>query len=429
MPRGSEFALRGSAMDVTIGMAILNATLFYDPRLVEDFWSVPGHIGADGGLSGGLLDVRAKVRKVLTRRDLGDNADVAVTQGFWGQSTADSPLGLVLDSPLDLAKVPGARVTVLSGAEEGQRRVAIATDGDAILVGLHIGEKPLERIAVGDEIALDNRDFLTFCYGHRHQVDRATPSTAALCALGRPIHPQRPVNQATTLVGVGQTGRFAGKMIFVNNMFDTSELASNAVDYAHLVKAQFGPDVDDRFRLWFNDNTTHIGPTSPAETTTLVPFMGSVQQAVRDMIAWVEDGVAPPASTGFRFTAEDGMALMPHVEERGGIQPVVTASVEGAIHAEVTVGEPVEFEVMAEVPAGAGTIVAAEWDFDGRGTWPIKHTSVDGTAARIDLRVKHRFGRPGTYFPAVRVTSHREGQVGAVHRRQVNLARVRVDVS
>jgi hypothetical protein len=429
LPRGSEFALKGSAMDVTIGMAILTSTLFYDPTLVDDFWSVPGHIGADGGLAASVVDIRAKVARILTRRDLGDNADVAVTQGFWGQSNDDSPLGLVLETPVDLARIPGSRITMLSGAEAGQKRVCIATAGDALLVGLHIGERPLEKIAVGDEMAIDNRAFLTFCYGHRHQVDRALPSTAALCALGRPIYPQRPVNQATTLVGVGQTGRFSGKMIFVNNMFDTNELASNAADYIPMVKEQFGPDIDDRFRLWLNDNTTHIGPTDAQATTYLIPFMGSVQQAMRDMIAWIEDANPPPARTGFRFTADDGMALLPTAEKRRGVQPVVLATANGAIRADVAIGEAVRFEVEAEAPPGAGTIIAAEWDFDGTGTWPIKHAGIDGNATRIALSVTHRFDRPGTYFPSVRVTAHREGDVAAVHRRQTNLARVRVVVS
>jgi hypothetical protein len=85
--------------------------------------------------------------------------------------------------------------------------------------------------------------------------------------------------------------------------------------------------------------------------------------------------------------------------------------------------------VEAEAPPGAGMIIAAEWDFDGTGAWPIKHAGIDGTASRISLNVTHRFDRPGTYFPSARVTAHREGDVNAVHRRQINLARVRVVVS
>lgn len=429
VPKGSEFALRGSAMDVTIGMAILTSTLFYDPSLISDFWNVPGHIGADGGLDSSVLDVTAKVARLITRRDLGDNQDVAVTQGFWGQSTDDSPIGIVLDRPVDLAKVPGSRVTVLSGAEEGQRRVCIATAGDALLVGLHIGEKPLESIAVGDELRFDNRDFLAFCLAHRYQVDKPLPSTGPLCALGRPIYPQRPTNQATTLVGVSQTGRFDGKMIFVNNMFDTNELASNAGDYRALAKQHFGADLDSRFRVWLNDNTTHIGPRNPVESTYLIKFMGAVQQAVRDVIAWVEEGRAPPASTGYAYAPDTGLSLASTADARQGVQPVVQAFANGAVRADVSVGEAVELRVEAEVPPDAGFVIAAEWDFDGAGTWPFKHAGIDGKAHSIGLTVTHRFDKPGTYFPSVRITAHREGDVDAVHRLQINLARVRVVVS
>jgi hypothetical protein len=123
------------------------------------------------------------------------------------------------------------------------------------------------------------------------------------------------------------------------------------------------------------------------------------------------------------------MRLAPFADERFGIQPVVHATVEGAESVEATVGEALVFAVEAEVPPGAGSIIAAEWDFDGQGRWPVKHGNIEGNAARISLNVTHRFDKPGTYFPSTRVSAHREGDVNAVHRRQVNLARVRVVVS
>ena len=49
----------------------------------------------------------------------------------------------------------------------------------------------------------------------------------------------------------------------------------------------------------------------------------------------------------------------------------------------VAVGEPVTVEVHAEVPPGAGTIIAVTWDFDGSGTFPSRHP-VDGTANELD---------------------------------------------
>jgi hypothetical protein len=107
---------------------------------------------------------------------------------------------------------------------------------------------------------------------------------------------------------------------------------------------------------------------------------------------------------------------------------VVAASANGAIRAEVEVGEPVTLGVVAEVPPDAGTVVSVEWDFDGLGTWPYRAAGIDGTQAVVELDVEHAYEKPGTYFPAVRVLSHRDGDVGATTRRIENIGRARVVV-
>ena len=64
------------------------------------------------------------------------------------------------------------------------------------------------------------------------------------------------------------------------------------------------------------------------------------------------------------------------------------------------VGDPSTFEAVAEVPPGAGTLIRAEWDFDGSGAWPIVDDDVDGSRReRVALRTSTRTTRPGTYFP------------------------------
>jgi hypothetical protein len=100
-----------------------------------------------------------------------------------------------------------------------------------------------------------------------------------------------------------------------------------------------------------------------------------------------------------------------------------------AERAEVSVGEPVTFEVTAEVPPGAGAVVSAAWDFDGSGTFASQLAGVDGRTNPVQLTTIHAFDRPGTYFPAVRIISHRDGVVSATSRLIPNLGRVRVVVS
>ncbi len=38
------------------------------------------------------------------------------------------------------------------------------------------------------------------------------------------------------------------------------------------------------------------------------------------------------------------------------------------------VGQPITFTTVIEVPPDTGTVVAAEWDFEGEGTFPVAAT-------------------------------------------------------
>ena len=123
------------------------------------------------------------------------------------------------------------------------------------------------------------------------------------------------------------------------------------------------------------------------------------------------------------------LTLAARAADRGGVQPVVRAAVDGAVRADVTAGSSVTLTVDAEAPPGGGTIIGVEWDFDGTGTYPFAHDGIDGSQRALRLETTHRFDRAGTYFPCVRVTAHRDGDVAAAHCRLVNLGRVRVVVS
>jgi hypothetical protein len=89
----------------------------------------------------------------------------------------------------------------------------------------------------------------------------------------------------------------------------------------------------------------------------------------------------------------------------------------------------VEFAAFIEVPPGTGAVVAAEWDFEGTGEYPVKERELDGSMARLGVTASHAFSEPGTYFPALRVTSQRQGDVATRFARVQNLARVRVVVA
>jgi len=161
--------------------------------------------------------------------------------------------------------------------------------------------------------------------------------------------------------------------------------------------------------------------------TWLIDYQPIIEQSLADLAAWVEEGVAPAATA---YTYHDGKVTLPATAgDRGGIQPVVTVTANGVACARAGVGETVNLEVHAEVPEGAGTIIAVQWDFDGSGAFAKAHDEVDGSTREVKLSTTHSYDAPGTYFVTALVHSHRDGDVAATARRIPNLDQVRVVVS
>jgi hypothetical protein len=75
-------------------------------------------------------------------------------------------------------------------------------------------------------------------------------------------------------------------------------------------------------------------------------------------------------------------------------------------------------------------MVAAKWDFEGAGDYPVVEQFDDSNSSlsRVTLKTTYAFSKPGTYFPALRATSHRQGDFKTRFCRIHNLGRVRVVV-
>lgn len=141
----------------------------------------------------------------------------------------------------------------------------------------------------------------------------------------------------------------------------------------------------------------------------------------------MEDGIEP-VDTAFDYV-ENQVILPADAAERRGIQPVIAVTVNGGERAEVRVGEAVDLQLRRPSRPVAGTIVAADWDFDGTGSFPFSHDGIDGSATSVTLSTKHAFDRPGEYFVTGRVHSHRNGDPAATSCRIANLAQGRVVVT
>lgn len=418
--RGGELMMDAPVPDVP---AIHGA----DRSFVDDFWSVPGYLGADGYLDGDLIEETVRVKRLVMPSEVGGRSEAARSH----PATDEYPVGLVLEGGIADRMVMYERLTFTSGAAEGRRLYAQGVVDDVVLCP---GVNPLEGVQPGDEVAVDNRLLLATCYLHRYSSDPREflyPDNPSID--GVPVYPQRPHLPSPAYLSERPTGRFAGKLLLIQHEMDTLAPASAAVFYHQQVEATMGDAVDDRFRIWWVENAQHfpgsaVRKMTPAGTTRFVELMGQVEQGLAHLIEWVEGGTPPPSSTRYRWTRDSRLELPGAAGERAGIQPVVHARANGRIRADVAAGEPVRLEVTAEAPAGAGTIVAAEWDLDGSGTFARALEGVDGSSTVLRATFEHAFDAPGTYFPTVRVHTHRSGRPGAPVTVS-NLGRVRVVVS
>ena len=294
-------------------------------------------------------------------------------------------------------------------------------------------DQVLSGINVGDEVQIDNSPYLAAQTYHRHQVPSPDYHEWDLFRGpdGKPLYPQRPALLGPRYFaqnsGAVHSGRFDGKIIVVNTLMDEHAHPVSAAWYYAKVKEVLGSRVGDYYRLWYVDHALHGQPAESTDNIRVISYTGILQQALRDLSAWVEQGVPPPPTTNYKVV--DGQVdVPPTAAERIGIQPVVTLTANGGARAQVTVGTPVTFDAIIEASPNAGTVVSAEWDFEGRGDYPVVETLNDTGLSQVTLTTTYAFSKPGTYFPALRAASHRQGDAETPYARALNLGRVRVVV-
>ena len=443
-PPQAWFAYRQIATGYTgVFGSLVDNMVKWDPRYFEEFWTTPGYLGFDApqSLARARLRHDAKISRIIWSKEAIELGLPVSMSAKFADSAAESPAAIQAE-PMPNGAVQGATLAMTSGAAAGHSVLISGVVRDLAL--LSFGEahfQAMAQIKTGDEVRMDNSIYLATQTYHRHQIPPGGdfPVWDQFKAAGQPIYPQRPhlMGPRYALQGTGtlQTGRFAGKMIVVEAMLDEAAYPWQADWYRTQVRRALGERLDDQFRLWFVDRAMHTGPfpsrsePRPARTTRVVSYVGVLQQALRDVSAWVERGLAPPASTAYEVV--DGQVVAPPTAAaRRGIQPMVALTADGGERAEVSAGETVAFEARIEAPPGTGVIVAAEWDFEGAGDFPVSAPFEFATAdgASVTVKASHAFAAPGVYFPALRATSHRQGNATTRFARPQNLGRVRVVV-
>jgi hypothetical protein len=281
---------------------------------------------------------------------------------------------------------------------------------------------------------LDNSSFLAAQTYHRHQVPG--PEYAVWDqfrdADGAPLRPQRPMLLGPLMTqgasGTVPSGRITGKMIVVACLLDREAFPWQADWYRSRVTEHVGQDaVDDRFRLWYIDNALH-GDDDPQEfPARSVTYVGALETALRQLAAWVEQGIEPSQPTAYEIV-QGQVAVPATAQDRGGIQPVATLTVDGSPSASTRVGEPVLVRIEADA-AAPGVIVelidvATGPTGEERLGAPLEVTP----ASSVAVEYERTFDEPGTHFVAVRLTEQTGGDASDPHARVHNIVRARVNV-
>lgn len=414
----------------------------------EDFWNVKGYLGANPPES--LLKARLKKQ---TRIKSGISIDQAVRTGLAQplsereRGTADAawkslggqeggmPVAFQLDEKLPDVNFMGGDLVIQTGNAAGKVLMLTKVEGDMVVLG-PADPAVLVQIKPGDEVLVDNSNFLAVQTYHRHQVpgkefyvwDQFRDSE------GNPLYPQRPMLLGPMFTmgaaGVLPTGKFKGKMILLESLWDREAFPWQADWYRSRVKENLGSETDSHFRLWYTDRALHGDNSGQEDPSRTVSYLGVLQQALRDLSAWVEKGTEPPASTS--YIIRDGQVIVPaRASERKGIQPVITFTVNGSESIKIKAGTRVMFRALVEIPQNAGRIVSVKCDFEGSGKFTdavkLKKSALNKPVTIVKFR--HIFMKPGTYFPSILVESQREGDSSTPFALIRNLGRVRIVVA
>jgi hypothetical protein len=398
-----------------------------DPGYVDDFWNKDGYLGKEDSKLGQffrdrVVDFEATVVEVDRGKD---GVPVRIKLSHLPEHTPDE-LEFTILSHVERQQTRSDVGSFTGVINKEDQSVFIYSDNNATILA------SLER---NTPLRADNRWNLAVHAWHRHQLPPMQGGYYGYNYLrkenGEPRYPQRDILLAPSMSrpaagGGTHTGEITGKLMVIDNLADYDAFAWHADWYRAQVQNALGEKFQNNYRLYFNEHADHgMGPPAQDQEHRVVDITGHYDQLLRDLSAWVERDSQPPRVT--RYTVENGQVkVAAKASQRAGIQPVVSLTVRGGNQTEIRMGEQLHFLLKAEVPAGTGSIVSVEWDPSGTGDFV--RVDVGKPRPKLTARMRYAFEEPGTYFPVVRVSSHRDGDVDTSFARVMNLGRVRVVV-
>lgn len=416
----------------------------------EDFWNIPGYQGYDkpDSFTGHRIQKQSKIKALIGYEEalkLGlseamSDADRGSADLAW-KNTGDQgekPEALQLEDLMPDIQFLGGDLIIKSGDAAGASIQITSIAGDKVGLAPTIPLDILAKLKAGDEVQVDNSNFLAVQTYHRHQdPGKQYPVWNQFRdENANPLYPQRPMllGPMFTMGAAGSVpnGIFKGKMILLGSLWDREAFPWQCDWYRQRVKEHKGDQTENDFRLWYTEHALHGDMSSQLDDAThAVGYLGVLQQALRDISTWVEKGIPPPSTTSYQI-AEGQVVIPSTAKERRGIQPVVNVTVNGSKRADIKMGESITLNAVIEVPENTGTIVSAAWDFDGSGSFKDKvdltEATIKNKGSYLELTRKYTYSEIGTYFPVLRVASQRNGNLESPYTRIQNLDRVRVVV-
>jgi hypothetical protein len=430
-------ALETWTFSVGSALALSGSLAKFDPTYEDDFWSKPGYEGANPPeyLAAAKVDGFATIKSV--ERDAKD-----ATKSLNFDPATVPPLGSIGDEGLQFyvyaadgsSRIVNGEARALKGKLR-DNALAVDAGNDAVLVA---------ALTNGAKIRINNRFLLAACFYPRHSIlDNGNPAYNQYKNTdGTPKYVQRPI-QTAYIANIGaaggrrQTGNLKVKTIVLENLSDPASYPYVGGFYAEQVRKALGPTVTDQiFRIYYQDNAHHGAfPTSMPDPTGAMPgnklasIGGILNQALLDLAAWAERGVAPMPSTHYRRDAMNQIVLPKSASERGGLQPVVELTANGSDRAQTGVNQSVTLVAKIDMPPGAGKVVECDWFLgtpDSKFEPAIKLANPEG-AAQVTRKVT--FAAPGEYAITFRVRGERNGKAAADSTTLLeNIARVQVVV-
>jgi len=408
-------------------LGFANTVKNIDPGYADDFWRKPGYLGTEKSALGNLVR-RAKIDRVVSVQKI-------------DRDSAGKPLRLHL-AGLPHFKNSAWLDFTLEGAEEGSRKLLGSLDAEhgIIILAAQNQSDTLNTLENGTRIRVDNRWAIALTSYHRHQVPASGGFTVwdqFRHADGSPRYSQRPqevgpVISAGVSGGGSYTGKINSRMIVIANALDVDAYPWHADWYGRRLKAGEAGQYDAKVRIWSNDNADHLDGSVVASGSVdnqfvrLIDYNGILEQAVRDVSAWVENDVAPPRST--QYALNNGQVSLPaDASVRQGIQPVVKLTSRSGERIVAKVGQHITLVGDISVPPSAGKIVKTEWSQTGNDDF-LDAPLPQQPSETLSVHKTFVYSKPGTYYPVLRVISQREGDGTMEFTRVGNLARVRVIV-